>query len=505
MDDCADGPDARASGTSGAEPELDDQSRIRALKNVRDGLFSTTYQFRVTAMNPINFYKALERGAKIGFAVGALAIVLITAAMLWWLLSPREQLLFGGLKEADAAEIVEALNEWKVPHSIVDGGAGIEVPEEVMYETRMRLVSAGIPRGGHVGFELFDDSDFGVTEFAQRVNFQRALQGEIERTIAALPQVESARVHLTIRRPGLFVGEQETSKASVALAMRGGEMLTRQQVRGIRSLVASAVEGLSVEQVTVVDSSGALLAGSGSASQDLAVRDDEESRIESRIQGRISELLGQVIDDADFRVTVDVSLDFDTVRQVNERPLSQDAVIARKRIDSRPATGDERGLASNEDVEYVHGKIREEISRAPGDIRRMSIAVILPLSLSDGEVERIQSLIAAAAGLDPARGDQLEVSRLGRDQDIVTDDGDREAVAVADRATRGAGAPARVGFDLGGMPAWPKMLLFVVIGLLVGLTIAIAMQRRPAKLTPTEREAVLGKLRVWLAEGNLPQ
>lgn len=458
-------------------------------------------------MNPLKFYNALERGARIGFAVGALALVLITAAMLWWLLSPREQLLFGGLEEAHAAEIVEALNEWKVPHTIVDGGTGVTVPEEMMYETRMRLVSSGIPRGGHVGFELFDDSDFGVTEFAQRVNYQRALQGEIERTIAALPSVESARVHLTIRRPGLFVGDQESSKASVAVSLTEGESLSRQQVRGIRSLIAAAVEGLAVGQVTVLDSSGALLAGSdgGVGGQNFEARDDEESRVEGRIQARIVQLLAQVLDDAAYRVSVDVELDFDTVRRVNERPLGEGSVITRKRINSRADTNDDAARQSDEDVEYQHGTVREEISRAPGKIERLSVAVILPTTLGEGEIGRIESLIAVAAGIDEMRGDRLQVTRLGRGEDFERRvDGSGVASAAVDGAPGSRDAPPRIGFDVAALPAWPKILFFVVLGLLLGVTIAIAIQKKPPVLTATEREAVLGKMRAWLADGSMP-
>jgi flagellar M-ring protein FliF len=458
-------------------------------------------------MNPLKFYTALARGARIGFAIGALALVLITAGMLWWVLSPREQLLFGGLEEDHAAEIVEALNEWKVPHTIVDGGTGVTVPEEMMYETRMRLVSAGIPRGGHIGFELFDDSDFGVTEFAQRVNYQRALQGEIERTIAALPAVESARVHLTIRRPGLFVGDQESSKASVAVSLVEGESLSRQQVRGIRSLIAAAVEGLAVGQVTVLDSSGALLAGSdgGKDGQGFDARDDEESRVEGRIKTRIVELLGQVLDDAAYRVSVDVVLDFDAVRQINERPLGEGSVITRKRVNSRGDTSDDAQRQSNEDVEYQHGSVREEISRAPGKIQRLSVAVILPTTLGEGEISRIESLVAAAAGIDEMRGDRLEVTRLGRGEDFVPRlDASGDALAATGRAGASREAPVRIGFDSVGLPAWSKMLLLVIVGLLLGVTVAIAIQKKPAVLTATEREAVLGKMRAWLADGNMP-
>lgn len=455
-------------------------------------------------MNPFKFYNALERGARIGFAVGALAIVLLTAGMLWWLLSPREQLLFGGLKETDAAEISKALDEWKVPHSFTDGGAGITVPEAQLYETRMRLVSAGIPRGGHVGFELFDDSDFGVTEFAQRVNYQRALQGEIERTISALPAVASARVHLTIRRPGLFVGDQESSKASVALSLRPGEALAAEQVRGIRSLVASAVEGLDINRVSVIDSNGTLLAaGTAGSAQSFVAHDDEESQVEARIQTRITDLLRKVLRDDQFQVSVDVALDFDAVKRVNERPLSDGAVMVRRRVNAKPSEGDDSVRQNDEDVEYQHGTVREEIARAPGRIERLSVAVVLPTTLSDADVARIQSLVAAAAGIDAMRGDRLEVTQIGRSPDAVAStQGDAGALAAG---ASGSTAPVRIGEANAAWPVWTKIALFVVIGLLLGLTVAFAFQKKPAKLSATEREAVLGKMRAWLADGTLPQ
>ena len=438
-------------------------------------------------MNPFKFYNALERGARIGFAVGALAIVLLTAGMLWWALSPREQLLFGGLKETDAAEISKALDEWKVPHSFTDGGAGITVPEAQLYETRMRLVSAGIPRGGHVGFELFDDSDFGVTEFAQRVNFQRALQGEIERAISALPAVESARVHLTIRRPGLFVGDQESSKASVTLALRPGETLAAQQLRGIRSLVASAVEGLDINRVSVIDSSGALLAaGSAGASQSFAAQDDEASQVEARIQTRITDLLHKVLRDDQFQVSVDVSLDFDAVKRVNERPLSDGAVMVRRRVNAKPSADDDSARQSDEDVEYQHGTVREEIARAPGRIERLSVAVVLPTTLSDADVTRIQSLVAAAAGIDAMRGDRLEVTQIGRSPDVVA--ATRDDAGASATGLSVSTAPVRIDETSTVWPVWTKIALFVVIGLLLGLTVAFAFQKKPAKLSPTERE-----------------
>lgn len=457
-------------------------------------------------MDPKTFYASLTPSARLRLFLGAGLILLLTAALLWWIFTPRQQLLFGNLREADAAEIVASLNEWKVPHEITDNGASITVATDQVYETRMRLVSAGVPKGGHVGFELFNDADFGVTEFAQRVNYQRALQGELERTIASLPGVQTARVHLTIRRPGLFVGQQESSKASVAVALHPSEALSRQQVNGIRSLVASAVEGLAADAVSVLDSNGALLAGSstGVAVAGLDERSEEEARLSERLRARIVDLLGQVLRSEEFRVSVDVALNFDSVRQVSERPLLQPdgtALLVRKRSNSSD-NADRNGRNQNqEDTEYVHGTAREEISRAPGRVERVSVAIVLPPTMDEFEVQRVRSLITAAAGIDMNRGDQLEVLRLGR--------GDR-------RWQTGATANDQVGVQAPLVPPAAteesyfsanqllnrKWLLAAAGGLLLGLILAVGLQRRPRALRANEREAVLAKLRSWLAEGG---
>ena len=457
-------------------------------------------------MNPKAYLLSLPIAARLRLLAGVGLIVLLTLALLWWAFSPREQLLFGNLREADAAEIVQSLNEWKVPHHIADGGSSIKVPADKVYETRMRLVSAGIPKGGHVGFELFDDADFGVTEFAQRVNYQRALQGEIERTIASLPNVETARVHLTIRRPGLFVGEHASSKASVALTLRSNAELSRQQVNGIRSLVAAAVEGLSVDAVSVLDSNGALLAAGGNgAHADIDERTEEASRIEARIQQRIRHLLEQVLQDEEFRVSVDATLNFDTVHEVNERLLAQgddgNGLLSRKRINSSDAVSGNGARQNQEEAEYAHGTARQEISRAPGRLERISVAVILPADLDEFEVPRIQALVAAAAGIDPERGDRLEVSRLGREHAWPA-----ETQPMAMPPPAGTHAPSdpslRATVTAAGGHAYLRWLPLFAGGLLLGAILMASAQRGPRQLKPAEREAVLAKLRGWLADGS---
>ena len=457
-----------------------------------------------------NFYSSLKPSARVPLFVGIALILALTIALLWWAFTPRQQLLFGSLREADAAEIVASLNEWKIPHEITDNGASITVSADRVYETRMRLVSAGVPKGGHVGFELFNDADFGVTEFAQRVNYQRALQGELERTIASLPGVQNARVHLSIRRPGLFVGQQESSKASVALTLQPNESLSRQQVSGIRSLVASAVEGLSSDAVSVLDSNGALLAGSSSVGvggAGLDERSDEESRLGARLQSRIADLLGQVLRSEEFRVSVDVALNFDAVRQINERPLVMpdgSPLLARKRTNNSD-TADRNGRnQAQEDVEYVHGTAREEISRAPGRIERVSVAIILPPAMDEFDVERVRSLVVAAAGIDVNRGDQVEVLRLGRSDRRWQTGVSANVAEVANSAPAAEVARVPKGARaLSAVPASAKWLLAAAGGLLLGLILAMGLQRKPRALHASEREAVLGKLRTWLAEGEV--
>ena len=155
--------------------------------------------------------------------------------------------------------MIEELDRMKVPYRLDDGGGSILVPEELVHKTRLQLVGKNLPLHGAVGFEIFNNTDFGMTEFTQKVNYQRALQGELTRTIMALEEVQSARVHLALPESSLFKREQSRPKASVALAVRPGQSLARDQVAGIQRLVAAAVPGIDADDVTVLDQKGVTL------------------------------------------------------------------------------------------------------------------------------------------------------------------------------------------------------------------------------------------------------
>jgi flagellar M-ring protein FliF len=246
-----------------------------------------------------------------------------------------------------------------------------------------------------------------------------------------------------------------------------------------------------------------LLAGAAPDSAgdaDLDSRGEAETRVEARIRQRLDDLLRQVLPDQEFHVSVDVALNFDTVHQVNERLLAQggdgNGLLTRKRVSSSGGSEANARNQNDEETEFAHGSVREDIARAPGRVERLSIAVVLPPQLDEFEVARIQSLVAAAAGVDTERGDRLEVSRLATRVAAVASPAGPIASAspTASLATTKVAAFARA--------PWSHWLLVGVAGLLLGLIVAIGLQRRPRALLPHEREAVLGKLRGWLAEGS---
>jgi flagellar M-ring protein FliF len=457
----------------------------------------------------VSFFDGLGRSARAGLIAGAALVLAGMVVAMWWLFTPDYEVLFADMADTDSAEVAKALDEWKVPHRFTAGGAAIEVPADQVYATRMKLVSAGVPSGGHVGFELFDDADFGVTEFAQRVNYQRAMQGELERSIGALPGVESVRVHLTIRRPGLFVGQQDGSKASVAIGMVPGEMLAPQQVAGIRNLVAAAVDGLDPAQVIVLGPGGVLAGGGGG--DGLLAQNEEQSAYESRVRERIGDLLGQVFKLPDYRVSVDVRLNFDHVHKVSERVLAQNGsdagLVVRKRTSHSGTVATADGTApvpgqSQEEVDYAHGTEREEITRGPGQVERISVAVLVPPTLSPAEMDRLRKLVTAAAGLDTERGDRLEIGAIAERE---TTPADANPVLNPERELTTGGIAATATGDAVRKTPVPMAAWFVlagIVGLLLGWLMSLAMRPKPAPLRDEEREAIQAKIRSWLAEGT---
>lgn len=470
------------------------------------------------------FFASMSQRSRLAFAMALLLIVCVVGGATWWIMHPPYGVLFGDLREADAAEITTALSQMQVPYRLTDEGKTILVPDEQVYGTRMKLVSQGVPKGGSVGFELFKDSDYGVTEFAQKVNFQRALQGELERTITSLTEVSSARVHLTIHRPSLFEHEQEASKASVTLNLRPQKHLDAREVVGVQRLVASAVEGLAPESVVVLDDKGIVLSGyaaDGRGGASTSDRLDEQTRMETELRTRIGLLLQRVLQANDFTVSVDVRLNYDRVKQVSERLLAQgkdgNGLLVREKVDATGHAPDNSDpdhvktspTSNDREVEYAHGREQEEVEKAPGRIERISVGIVIPSTLSKAEIEKLSGVVSAGLGLDPSRGDKVDIAAIAAPERVAT--AVPAAVSVATvpsdvthlgSVDAGDSTTIEPAHAPGALAWWIYPLAAVLI-----LTILAGLLRltrsAPRRLLAAEREETLAQLRQWIESAEV--
>jgi len=305
-------------------------------------------------------------------------VVAMTAAgfvaLFSWTGRPDFQNLYAGLGPEDAGLVLERIREEKIPYRITDSGRTIQVPREWVYELRMRLASQGLPQSAGIGFEVFDDTQLGMTEFVQNVNYQRALQGELARTINRIEAIESARVHLVMAEKSLFVEDEKPASASVVIALRPGRNLGQAQIQGIVHLVSSSIAGLEPERVTVLDNRGKLLAGkpgeaspAGASTDQLAYQQQVERSLETRVKTMLEEVLGP------NKAIVRVSCDLDFVRheQTEEMYLPENQVVRSEQALEESSTTAEAlpagipGLASNTVSGYI-GTGSMESSAASG-------------------------------------------------------------------------------------------------------------------------------------------
>ncbi len=394
----------------------------------------------------------------------ALAGAGLLALVFLYVLYPRAGygVLFANLSQDDAAQIVAKLKEKKVPYRLEGGGSSILVPHSQVYETRLLLAREGMPRGGGVGFEIFDRQNLGVTDFIQRLNYQRALQGELARTIVGMPEIAEARVHIVFPKESLFIEEQQPATASIAVKLRPGRTLSRSQIEGIVHLTASAVPGLHPSQVTVVDLDGRILSRpqtgpEGLTAGQLGLQRQVEESYERKVQSFLDNLLGprkslvRVSADLDFQ-KIDVREEIftpnrDLVRSeqktlerttrtqegygnpearfdlnqgtVTPPPPGKGPPPLTAPSPPRPAAagGSER---QSELRNYEINRVLRQVVDQPGKIKRLSLAVVV-----DGvykgrgnafaprppeEMRQLANLAKKAVGFDPDRGDQFEIS-----------------------------------------------------------------------------------------------
>lgn len=291
-------------------------------------------------------FNRLDNTRKIWLMVALAAVIALVFGAVLWARTPTYRVLFSNVDGRDGGAILAQLSQLNVPYRMGDNGSSILVPEDVVYDTRLKLAAQGLPKGGSTGFELLDNPRLGISQFAEQINYQRALEGELSRTVESIGVVRSARVHLAIPRPSVFVREAQQASASVLVELERGRLLDAEQVAGIVHLVSSSVTALSPKQVTVVDQSGNVLSArnDGTATVGLdATQIRYRKEIERDIAGRIEAIVVPVVGSGNVRAQVAADVDFALVEQTSEtfRPNSrpEDSAVRSRQESESLSTG----------------------------------------------------------------------------------------------------------------------------------------------------------------------
>jgi flagellar M-ring protein FliF len=402
-----------------------------------------------------DFVKSLGAARMAAMAAVTLALVGFFSFLMIQMTTPQMVPLFTDLPVDDSASIIKDLERQAVPYQLKNDGAIIMVPKEAVARLRMKLAESGLPKGGGVGYEIFDKSDaLGSTTFVQNINHLRALEGELSRTIRGIDRVQAARVHLVLPDRPLFSRDKADASASIVLKVRGA--LEPQQVRAIRHLVATAVNGLKPERVSVIDETGKLLADGATQDNQFngASSDERKLAYESRLRGEVETIVSSVVGPGHARVQINADFDINRITQTSDK-FDPDGRVLRSsqtreeqsasgaRSDGAVSAGTELpnggnqqggggGAAAGDQTKKTEEIVNYEISRTTktevieaGRVNRISAAVLVDGNYTKNdkgevayqprpkeEIDRISALVRSAIGFDAKRGDQVEVVNL---------------------------------------------------------------------------------------------
>jgi len=414
---------------------------------------------------------------------------------------PSLSLLYGDLSSIDSGAVAAKLDESQIPFEVSSDGRAIKVPKNEIGRARMLLAQAGLPNGGSMGYEIFDEQNsFGTTAFVQNINQVRALQGELARTIATLDPVDFAKVHLVLPQRELFSREARESSASVTIKLKPSARLSREQIYGIQNLVANAVPDLKADRVTILDTDANMLAGGGKDEDPTTMTGlkSEELRMayERRLSASIEDMVGRIVGLNKVRANVTADLNFDRSTTSSERydpegqvarstqtveegsqeseAASNDAVSVQNNVPggSNAATGAGAGSKSNRTEETTNFEISKTVSQTvseTGQVKKLSVAVLIDGKYTtdkDGnrvyeprsaeELNKISALVKSAIGFDQARGDTVEVVNMAFTE--------IEQPEIGEDSTL-------FGFDRSQLLQTAEMVMLAVMGILVILLV----------------------------------
>lgn len=431
-----------------------------------------------------------RRGLFVGLGLGLLALF---AWAVHGIVTPSYQTLFRNLRPQDAATITAELDKQKIKYRLDAGGATILVPESQVHGARIKVLGKDLPLSGTVGFELFNNADLGLTEFAQKVNYQRALQGELARTIMSMEVIESARVHLTLPDSGYLRRATSKPKASVAVALKTAGLLDKSTVRSIQRLVAAAVPDLELSDVAVINQS---VQGAHPATPDVAglssdPRLEQKFEMEAHYVRRTLAQADKLFGAGRTQVTVDLVLNFDQTKVLNESTSSTGSGSrvsktsdSRSTSDQSPsdhAAGTQLQVAgpapakASETVAPVakhHSQRRvEETTLALGTIQRINVGALVAGKVDKADLERFKTLVSISIGLDAERGDNIAIFNTDAPPDIFEHAGDKPAGASTPEPTSPSVAIPSSGLATD-KRGWPVGVQALALGLLIAVLLA---------------------------------
>jgi flagellar M-ring protein FliF len=394
---------------------------------------------------------------KISLLVLVGGVVASLIFMFSWAQKSNFQVLYSNVNEVDSGMMIQKLKELKVPYK-VEGG-GIFVPSEKVYELRLQLAAQGLPQGGGIGFEIFDKTNFGTSDFVQKLNYRRALQGELSRTIQALSEIESCRVHLAVPEKNLFMEKDSKPSASVMVKLRAGRTLSQSQVQGVVHLISSSVEGLSPQEVTVIDNRGGML--TRPTQEDHVQLSNNQLELqrgyEKEIETSVVKILEPVAGKDKVKAKVFASLDFTRTEKTEEKydPNGQ-VVRSEQKNNEKSVTGGPGAVGSggvpgttsnlpnkkppqtqtassgasvqkqSEVVNYEVSKVVSRVISPSQELKRLSVAVVVDGTYAipqgskvkkyaprtEDELKRYEDLVKKAVGFSPDRGDEVRVVNM---------------------------------------------------------------------------------------------
>jgi len=364
--------------------------------------------------------------------IAVIAVVMVTF-ILFAFNEPNYTTLYNDLASEEANEVVKYLSNRKIPYKLEDGGNKISVPKKEVYELRLALAGKGIPSSGTIGYEIFDKNTIGMSEFMQKLNYKRALEGEIARTVIQQNGIESVRIHIVTPKKAVFKEEQREATASVVLTLSGGRNLSQNNIKAIQNLVSASVEGLDVSNVTVIDTKGRLLSQKSdddvlaiSSGKQYEMKSNVEKYLADKAQSILDKVLGY--DNSDVKVNVD--LDFNEVEKTLETydPESQVAISEQtsKNTSSGISTSDSNQVfAESNTINYELSKTIEHVIEGAGNIQRITVAAVIngvkkEITTEQGteivneprtpeQLQQLELLIRQSIGIDENRNDQVSI------------------------------------------------------------------------------------------------